>query len=91
MQASWELESLFSKDGDLQKMTSNIKIFTARQTMKQTRSHFRPTLLAILEEGEIHSHHMEVKLLIKMELIINKILDNYLLSSTHVSNFIYLP
>ena len=54
-----------------------MKTFTARQTLKKPRPHFRPTLLTILEEGKICSHHVEVKLLIEMEQIIDKILDNY--------------
>ena len=57
--------------------TSNMKIFTARQTTRQPRPRFRPTLLTILEEGEIHGHHMEVKLILEIEWMINKILDNY--------------
>ena len=30
-----------------------------------------------MEEGKIHSHHMEVKILLKIEQMINEILDNY--------------
>ena len=30
-----------------------------------------------MEEGEICSHHMEVKMLLKIEQLINKILDDY--------------
>ena len=55
-----------------------MKIFTARGTSKQPRPRFRPTLPTILEEGEILGHHMEVKLLLEMEQIIDEILDDYL-------------
>ena len=61
----------------LQEMTSNMKTFTARQTSKQLRPCFRPTLPTILEEGEICGHHVEAKLLIEMEQIIDEILDSY--------------
>ena len=66
--------------GPLQETTSNMKTFTARQTLKRPRPRFRPTLLTILEEGEICGHHVEVKLLIEMEQIIDKILDDYFCS-----------
>ena len=55
-----------------------MKVFTARGTSRRPRPRFRPTLPTILEEGEIRGHHMEVKLLIEMEQIIDKILDDYL-------------
>ena len=64
--------------GPLQKMTSDMKIFISRQNSKRPKPHFRPTLLTILEEGEIRSHHVEVKLLKEMEQIVDKILDDYL-------------
>ena len=54
-----------------------MKTFTAKQTLKQLRPCFRPTLPTILEEGEVRGHHVEVKLLIEMEQIIDEILDNY--------------
>ena len=54
-----------------------MKTFTARQTLNWLRPCFRPTLPTILEEGEIHGHHVEVKLLIEMEQIIDEILDDY--------------
>ena len=63
--------------GPLQETTSNMKMFAARQTLKWPRPCFRPTLLTILEEGEIHGHHVEVKKLIEMEQIIDEILDDY--------------
>ena len=59
-------------------MTSDMKIFTARQNSKQTKPCFRPILPTILEKGEICSHHVEVKLLKEMEQIIDEILDDYL-------------
>ena len=55
-----------------------MKIFTARRTSKRPKPRFRPTLPTILEEGEILGHHIEVKLLLEMEQIIDEILDDYL-------------
>ena len=72
----------------LQGTTSNMKTFTARQTMKQLRPCFRPTLLTILKEGEICGHHMEVKLLFEIEQIINEILDDHF-SPPHVYPTLY--
>ena len=42
----------------------------------------------ILKEGEIHGHHMEVKLLSEIEQMINEILDNYF-SPPHVYPTLY--
>ena len=55
-----------------------MRIFTSRQNSKRPKPRFRPTLPTILEEGEIRSHHVEVKLLKEMEQIVDKILDDYL-------------
>ena len=81
-EASWEPKSSFFQRqrfiGPLQKMTSDMKIFTSRQNSKQPKPCFRPTLPTILEEGEIRSHHVEVKLLKEMEQIVDEILNDYL-------------
>ena len=81
MEALWEPKKfIFQRQrfiGPLQETTSDMKTFIARQTTKQPRPCFRPTLLTILEEEEICGHHMELKLLIEKEQMIDKILDDY--------------
>ena len=74
--------------GPLQEMTLNMKTFIARQTSKQLRPCFRPTLLTISEEREIHGYHMEVRLLIEIEQIIDEILDDYF-CPPHVYSTLY--